>query len=158
MKRLLIIALVALVGCTPTQRAFWLRWHDDDPESAEAFLDTDEGRALTADDTDGPQFAEYLSALPTPGDCSSYVPLFERYGLPSAVFERIARRESGCDHTSFVRDSDDLGGGLLGLNLRAGAGRWFDWCGLTVANVTNAETNIRCAAAAYSRMGMAPWS
>ena len=154
------IALLAeaTTGCTAAQSVAWLRWHHDDPDAAVAFLDTEQGQAMIAEtDSDGPQFAEWLATRPTPGDCASYVPLFQRYGLPSATFRAIAWRESGCNHESFVRDSDDLGGGLLGLNLRAGASRWFDWCGLTAANVTDAETNVRCAAAAYQRMGMAPW-
>jgi hypothetical protein len=92
-----------------------------------------------------------------PGDCSSYQPLFEQYGLPVNTFTQIAWRESGCNHLSFIRDSDDLGGGLLGINLRAGASTWFSWCGLTTANITDAETNVRCASEAYSRMGMTPW-
>lgn len=93
----------------------------------------------------------------TPGDCDSYVPLFEQYGLPVATFKRIAWRESGCNHRSFVIDSDDSGGGLLGINLKAGARTWHQWCGLTLSNVTDAEVNVRCAAAAYQRMGMRPW-
>lgn len=158
MKRLLgVAALVAtMTACTPAQTTFWLRWHQDDPDAAVAFLDTPEGQALL-DDTDGPQFLDWLTAEGTAGDCDSYTPLFQRHGLPAATFRAIAWRESGCNHRSFVRDSDDLGGGLLGLNLRAGADRWFAWCGLTVQNVTDAETNVRCARAAYDRMGMAPW-
>lgn len=152
------LAIGTLTGCTPAQRAFWLSWHDEDPDAARAFLDTPEGQALLTGDSDEPQFIAYLVANPTPGDCSSYAPLFETYGLPVATFQRIAWRESGCDHRSYVVDSDDLGGGLLGLNLRAGASRWRDWCGLTTSNVTDAETNVRCARAAYDRMGMAPWS
>src|ERR1700741_4075485 len=77
----------------------------------------------------------------TPGVCSSYAPLFERYGLPVQTFERIAWRESGCDHRSLVIGRDASGGGLLGLNLRAGASTWRSWCGLTLGNVTDAETN-----------------
>lgn len=143
MKRCLVIlvALVAVAGCTPAQVRGWVAWHDRDPAAAVAYV--------TRPST---------SAGPTPGNCASYAPLMQRYGLPVATFTRIARRESNCNHRSFVRDSDDLGGGLLGINLRAGAGRWFQWCGLTLANVTNAEVNIRCAAAAYRRMGMAPWA
>lgn len=99
-----------------------------------------------------------VTTNPTPGDCDSYVPLFEKYGLPVATFKRIAWRESGCNHESFVIDSDDSGGGLLGINLRAGASRWREWCGLTLSNVTDAETNVKCAAAAYQRMGMRPWA
>jgi hypothetical protein len=150
------VTLGVLTSCTPAQTRAWLAWHSDDPDAAVAFLDTDTGQALLADTgSDGPQFAEWLT--PTPGDCSSYAPLFELHGLPVARFTAIARRESGCNHLSFVRDSDDLGGGLLGINLRAGAARWFSWCGLTISNVTDADTNVRCAAAAYQRMGMAPW-
>ncbi|HEY1281638.1 MAG TPA: hypothetical protein VGF22_18300 [Acidimicrobiales bacterium] len=96
---------------------------------------------------------------PTPGNCASYAPLFARYGLPVATFEHIAWRESGCNPAVTVFDSDDSGGGLLGLNLKGSmAGYWRDLCGLTLANVTNADTNIRCAAAAYHQLGMRPWS
>lgn len=107
--------------------------------------------------SDGPQFEQELHAQAVePGNCESYWPLMQSYGLPR-VFVAIARRESGCNHRSFVIDSDDSGGGLLGLNLRAGAATWRSWCGLTLGNVTDAETNVRCAAEAYQRMGMAPW-
>ena len=95
---------------------------------------------------------------PTPGNCASYAPLFARYGLPVATFQRIAWRESGCNPAVTVFDSDDSGGGLLGLNLKgAMAGYWLRLCGLTLANVTNADTNVRCAAAAYRSQGLAPW-
>jgi len=156
---LVLAALVTVAGCTPAQVRAWLRWHAEDPETAVAFLDTDAGRDLLAgDDSDGPQFAEYLATLPTPGDCSSYAPLLELHGLPVATFTRIAWRESGCDHRSYVVDHDDAGGGLLGINLKGRlAALWREWCGVTLASVTDAETNIRCAAAAYRRMGMAPW-
>ena len=95
---------------------------------------------------------------PTPGDCNSYVPLFEQYGLPASTFKSIAWRESGCDHTSFVIDSDDAGGGLLGINLKGGlAATWYGWCGATLSNITDAEVNVRCAAEAYQRLGLTPW-
>lgn len=150
MKRLLLaFALVTLTACTPAQVRAWLGWHSDDPDAAVAWLDTPDGQALLAE--------QPTSHAVTPGDCDSYVPLFVEHGLPVAIFRAIAWRESGCDHTSFVRDSDDLGGGLLGLNLRAGAARWAQWCGLTAGNVTDADTNVACAAAAYRRMGLTPW-
>lgn len=146
---LLGLTLGTLLGCTPGQRAAWLRWHADDPDAAVAWLATDEAQALIVGAPD--------PVGVTPGDCDSYVPLFERYGLPVSTFRAIAWRESGCNHLSYVHDSDDIGGGLLGLNLRAGADRWRQWCGLTTANVTDAETNVRCAAEAFERMGMTPW-
>ena len=94
----------------------------------------------------------------TPGNCASFTPLFEEYGLPAATFRAIAWRESGCNPGVTVFDSDDSGGGLLGLNLKgAMAGYWRNLCGLTLSNVTDAETNIRCAAAAYRTQGLAPW-
>jgi len=96
---------------------------------------------------------------PTPGVCASYAPLFEEYGLPVATFTRIAWRESGCDHTSFIVDRDDAGGGLLGINLKGSslARGWYRWCGATLGNITDAEVNIHCASVAYQKMGMAPW-
>ena len=146
-RRWIPLATILLVGCTPAQINAWRVWFENDPEAAVEFANQ-------------PEIQEQLfnRTNPTPGNCDSYVPLFEKYGLPVSTFRAIAWRESGCDHTSFVRDSDDLGGGLLGLNLRAGAGNWFDWCGLTVSNVTDAETNVHCAAEARQRMGMSPWS
>jgi hypothetical protein len=109
--------------------------------------------------SDGPQFEQELASWDVqPGNCESYWPLMHSYGLPR-VFVRIARRESGCNHRSFVIDRDDAGGGLLGINLKGSLARgWYRWCGLTLANVTDAETNVRCAAEAYQRMGMRPWS
>lgn len=94
-----------------------------------------------------------------PGDCDSYVPLFNQYGLPAGTFKKIAWRESGCNHLSFVIDSDDAGGGLLGINLKGSNARtWSQWCGATLNNITNAEVNVHCAAEAYQRMGLQPWS
>lgn len=112
--------------------------------------------------TDGPQFAQQQAAASVvPGDCDSYVPLFEAYGLPAATFKRIAWRESGCNHTSWVSDSDDLGGGLLGINFRTATLRngWLSWCGATVNNFRfDPNLQVRCAKEAYDRLGLRPWS
>lgn len=146
MRRLIAgAALLALTSCTQAEIKAWVGWYEQDPEAATEFANRPEVQA------------DLLGGTTTPGDCGSYVPLYEKYGLPVATFRRIAWRESGCDHTSFVRDSDDLGGGLLGINLRAGASRWYSWCGLTISNVTDAEKNVECASEAYQRMGMTPW-
>jgi hypothetical protein len=146
-RRYLPFVALALTGCTQAQINAWLTWYETDPDAAVEFAQRDEIQALL----------QRPVVNHSPGDCDSYVPLFERYGLPVATFKRIAWRESGCNHRSFVSDSDDLGGGLLGINLRAGARMWNDWCGLTIENVTHAETNVHCAAEAYQRMGMKPW-
>jgi hypothetical protein len=134
------VAVAALTGCTPEEQQRWLEWHAVDPAAALASLE------------------QSPADPPSPGDCSSYAPLFEQYGLPVATFKRIAWRESGCNHRSFVIDSDDAGGGLLGLNLKGSLARgWNSWCGLNLGNVRDAETNVRCAAVAYQKLGMRPW-
>lgn len=112
----------------------------------------------------------FVSAVPAPAqaapavveakrsDCAKYHGLFRKYRLPVATFSRIAWRESGCNHRSFVIDHDDSGGGLLGINLKGRlAATWKRWCGATLRNITNAEVNIRCAAVAYRKMGLRPW-
>jgi hypothetical protein len=112
--------------------------------------------------TDGPQFAQQQAAeAVVPGDCDSYAPLFAAYGLPVATFKRIAWRESGCNHTSWVSDSDDLGGGLLGINFRTAQLRagWMSWCGAAPNNAFRFDANlqVRCAREAYDRLGLSPW-
>lgn len=113
--------------------------------------------------TDGPQFAQLqASEQVVPGDCDSYDALFAAYGLPVSRFHAIAWRESGCNHTSWVVDSDDLGGGLLGINFKTANLRngWMNWCGAapTQAFRNDANWQVRCAKEAYDRMGMAPWA
>jgi hypothetical protein len=144
MRRLLaVVALATLTACTPAELGAWKAWHAKDPAAAEAFAH---------------QLAAAQQAGPTPGDCASYTPLFQRHGLPAATFRAIAWRESGCDHRSFVINRTDSGGGLLGINLKGSlAATWNRWCGATLANITNPDVNVACAAAAYRRMGMAPW-
>jgi len=119
--------------------------------------------APAPESTDGPQFAqEQAAAAVVPGDCDSYGPLFELYGLPVATFKRIAWRESGCNHTSWVVDSDDLGGGLLGINFKTAQLRngWMSWCGAAPNNAFrfDPELQVRCAKEAYNRLGLRPWS
>jgi hypothetical protein len=97
---------------------------------------------------------------PTPGNCASYEPLYRKYGLPVSTFRAIAWRESGCNHTIFTDNSTDLGGYLLGLNFRTAQLRagWWAWCQGTVTNLRyDPDHQVRCAAAAYQRMGLAPW-
>ena len=97
-----------------------------------------------------------VSAIPA--RCNRYTPLFRAHHLPVATFKRIAWRESGCNPRSFVIDRDDAGGGLLGINLKGRmAGTWRRWCGATLANITSADVNVRCAAVAYRKMGLRPW-
>lgn len=158
-------AAVALTACSPAQTRAWLDWHGQDPAAAEAYTHTAAGQALIHHDADRDGYVDRAptptpsTGSPTPGDCASYAPLFRAYGLPVATFTHIAWRESGCNHRSFVMNATDSGGGLLGINLKGSlAATWYRWCGATLGNITNATVNVRCAAAAYRRMGLAPWS
>ena len=111
--------------------------------------------------SDGPQMEQLQAAeAVVPGDCNSYAPLFAAYDLPVDTFNRIAWRESGCVHTSWVDDHDDLGGGLLGINFRTANLRngWLSWCGATVSNFRyDVNLQVRCAREAYIRLGLSPW-
>lgn len=111
--------------------------------------------------SDGPQMSQLQAAeAVVPGDCGSYDALFAAYDLPVSTFHAIAWRESGCNHTRFTNDSDDLGGFLLGMNFRTSQLRagWYSWCGATVTNVRyDPNLQVRCAREAYDRMGLSPW-
>lgn len=168
MRRALgVLALVlAGTGCSARELAAWVDWHANDPESAIEFAQRPE---VVADLATG----EHEQSAPSvrggtggadgvgiPGDCSSYADDIAAAGLP-AVFVRIAWRESGCDHTRFTNDHDDLGGYLTGLNFRTANLRngWLSWCGATLGNIRYDVTRqIRCTAEAYRRLGMRPWS
>lgn len=145
--------LGTLMGCTPRQVQLWVAWHDEDPAAAEAYASQPEVVAELAE-------RRHEVDAPTPGDCASYDSLFAAHDLPVATFRAIAWRESGCDHTRFTDDRDDLGGYLLGINFRTATLRagWASWCGATLANIRfDAERQVRCAAAAYARLGLSPW-
>ena len=46
------LALAALTACSPERTAWWLDWHNQDPEAAEAILDDPGVQSLIHDDTD----------------------------------------------------------------------------------------------------------
>ena len=75
MRRLLVVALLALTACTPAQARGWLAWWQTDPDAAVAFLDTPEGQAL-------------LDDVPAPAPAP-------RPSRGAGVWDRIARCESG---------------------------------------------------------------
>jgi hypothetical protein len=81
-------------------------------------------------------------------------------GVAQRLAYRIAPRESGCS-PQFVHDRDDWSFSRFGLNgLTAGLrANWAAWCGADVRSDTqDLSTDVRCALAAYNRMGWAPWS
>jgi len=167
MRRPTALALTTLVlaatACTPAQTRAWLQWNDDDPTAAQEWLASPEGQATLDDETpsDSPQFAEYLD---TRGGCDGIYDELLNQGASTGVAQRlayrIAKRESGCS-PQFVHDRDDWSYSRFGLNgLTAGLrANWRSWCGADVRSDTaNLATDVRCALAAYDRMGWAPWS
>ena len=160
MKRVAVLSIVVVLSsCTLEQVALWQAWFDQDPDAALEFANSPQIQAELAAGIDegGPSNDSYLRGY-RPGDCGSYHELFAAYDLPVQTFSRIAWRESGCNHRSYVSDGNDEGGGLLGLNLKgSNAGYWRRLCGLTTGTVTDAETNVRCAADAYRQLGLSPW-
>lgn len=103
-------------------------------------------------------FTAGTASAASKANCEKYVGLFKKYGLPVSTFKAIAWRESGCNPKSFVMNRTDSGGGLLGINLKGKlAAAWKKMCGATLANITNAEINVKCAKAAYKIYGLKPW-
>jgi len=168
-RRLLVGAASLLVvagatGCTPEELRNWVAWNDQDPAAAQAFANQPEVQASLASG----EHEQEAAPEPEPeysgrGGCDGIYDEFIRQGASSGVAQRfayrIAPRESGCS-AQFVHDRDDWSYSRFGLNgLTAGLrSNWANWCGADVRSDTkNLSTDVRCALAAYSRMGWRPW-
>ncbi len=154
LRRLLALATIPLVGCTPAQVRAWVAWHADDPEAAIEFAQRPEVQAdlLTGEH-------EQRTSSGTPGVCSTYADDMAAVGLPVGTFTHIAWRESGCNPNSWVVDRDDNGGGLFGQNFKGSmAGYWRGLCGATTTNLRgNVHLQMECAAAEYHAHGLRAW-
>ena len=152
-----LFAIIPLTGCTAREVQLWVDWHAKDPTSADAYVD--ELRQSSRENNSHSIPVRTNNSSGTPGNCDSFASLFMANGLPVDTFKRIAWRESGCNPRSFVMNSTDSGGGLLGINLKGRlAATWYSWCGATLGNITNASINVKCAGVAYRKMGLQPWS
>lgn len=139
------LAVVALSGCTRAEVAAWASWYQSDPGDALA--------ALTEP-----------SPVTVRGGCDGIYDELVAQGASSGVAQRlayvIAPRESGCA-PRYVHDGDDWSYSRFGLNgLTAGLrANWAAWCGADVRSDTaELSTDVRCALAAYDRLGWQPWS
>lgn len=151
----------AATGCTSQEIAAWLDWHSSDPEAAIAFANTPEVQADLAS-------GEHAEAAPEPsasrGGCDGIYDAFIAQGASDGVARRfayvIAPRESGCS-PQYVHDHDDWSYSRFGLNGLTAALRsnWASWCGADVRSDTaNLYVDVKCALAAYHRMGWSPWA
>lgn len=110
----------------------------------------------------GPPSTPPPATVPTmvPGDCSSWRPLVERYGMPWAWAERIMRRESGCTHALADRPSTgDLSIGAFQVNYYSSSmAAWWAENGWTWDLVSrHAEAAVAAAGALYAACGSGPW-
>lgn len=172
MNRRLMVGLASLAvvvgasACTPEQVRNWVAWHDSDPAAAEEFASQPEIVASLASGEHEEQVAAAEGVADESsgrGGCDGIYDEFIRQGAGSGVAQRfsyhIAPRESGCS-PQFVHDRDDWSYSRFGLNgLTAGLrSNWANWCGADVRSDTkNLSTDVRCALAAYARMGWRPW-
>jgi hypothetical protein len=155
-----VTALLALTACTPQEARNWIAWHQSDPAAAQEWLASPEGQASLV--ADAP--AEEPAVQTGRGGCDGIYDELIRQGASDGVAQRlayrIAPRESGCS-PQFVHDRDDWSYSRFGLNgLTAGLrANWMSWCGADVRSDTqDLATDVRCALAAYERMGWRPWS
>jgi hypothetical protein len=95
----------------------------------------------------------------TAGDCDSFAEEAAAAGLPWGTFSRIAWRESGCNPSAWVVDSDDTGGGLFGFNFKGSMLHyWEGLCGMSINEVRgNVPLQMDCAAAQYNQYGLSAW-
>jgi len=95
------------------------------------------------------------------GKCNWLAPHLAAVGLPVSTFMAISARESGCAVGGVrVATRTDLSTSRFGLNFRGSMPRyWSSLCGVSDWRAPGASvsTDVRCAAAAYHRMGLRPW-
>ena len=133
------------------------------PQTTAAVQAWQTANGLTADGVAGPQTLLSLGIQPAPawvaGDCDSFRPLIDKYGLPWDWSRRIMQRESHCDPSAFNGSGRDESRSLFQLNTKGSM--WAAWqrlCGVqTKDQLFDPEWNIKCAAAAYRVLGAKPW-
>lgn len=100
-------------------------------------------------------------AAPTPksGDCESWRPLFDRYGIPFDAALPLMRRESRCvvgAHNGNSGTADDSFGPLQ-TNRFGRLAAWWDSGGYTAAVMSTPEGAVAAAAVLYRMCGWGPW-
>lgn len=100
-------------------------------------------------------------SAPTPksGDCESWQPLFDRYGIPFDAALPLMRRESRCvvgAHNGNSGTADDSFGPLQ-TNRFGRLAAWWDSGGYTAAVMSTPEGAVAAAAVLYRMCGWGPW-
>ena len=95
-----------------------------------------------------------------PGECETWRPLVERYGMPWDWARPIMWRESTCSHAFADRPSTaDLSVGAFQINYYAGsmAAWWTDSGWPFELTTTDPEAAVAAAGALYAACGTGPW-
>ena len=166
----MLAAITVLVGtvsaCSPQQVGKWIQWWERDPQSAVEFArqpwvqESLRRNHLTPNNTPFDDRGDVtLDGEWRAGDCDSFRDEIAAAGLPVNTFINIARRETGCDPWAWVVDSNDVGGALMGLNLKGNLAEYlYDLCGATVNNIRgNLPLILKCTKRLYDTRGLDPW-
>lgn len=108
----------------------------------------------------GPTLPPPPTTIPPPvdGDCESWRPLLERFGIPYAEALPYMRRESQCSmaHNGNA-DTEDDSFGPLQANRYGDLAAWWDSGGYTRAVMATPEGSVAAAAVLYHSCGWGPW-
>lgn len=110
----------------------------------------------------GPPPVPPTSSLPAgvPGECATWRPWVERYGMPWSWAEPIIRRESNCSHAVADRPSTgDLSVGAFQVNFysRSMAAWWTENGWPFDLLLASPEAAVAAAGALYAACGSGPW-
>jgi hypothetical protein len=95
---------------------------------------------------------------PTPGDCESWRPLLDRYGIPYNEAVPIMRRESGCTMAhNYNRATRDDSWGPFQVNRWGSLGAWWDSGGFTADVMSTPAGAVAAAAVLYGSCRWSPW-
>lgn len=95
---------------------------------------------------------------PVDGDCESWRPLLERYGIPFDEAQPVMWRESRCAmaHNGTASTRDDSWGPLQ-VNRWGSLAAWWDAGGYTADVMATPEGAVAAAAVLYHSCGWSPW-
>lgn len=93
------------------------------------------------------------------GDCSTWRPLLEWFGIPFDEARPVMWRESRCDGYAFNGNAStgDESYGLMQVNRYRGLGDWWDSGGFTVEVMRTPTGSIAAAATLWHACGWGPW-
>jgi len=102
--------------------------------------------------------ARAAELAPTDGDCESWKPLLDKYGIEFDEVEHIMWRESRCSHV--VNDNPataDLSYGVFQVNRYGALARSWDAIGFSEEYMSTVEGSVHAASVLMHACGLGPW-